>query len=120
MKNLTNKFYFLLFFWKGINYPLDVRGSAWRFAELFTYWMRHGGRARANGCLKARTLGLAAPPPAASPKPSRTRMALAGSERPSERQRRPCPSKADWSRQDTGAPQGAVPIDLSSYNREWY
>jgi len=33
---------------------------------------------------------------------------LASSERPSERQRRPCPSKADWCTGHKAAPQGAV------------
>jgi len=36
---------------------------------------------------------------------------LPRSERPSERQRRPCPSKADWCTGDVGAPTGAVHID---------
>jgi len=33
---------------------------------------------------------------------------LARSERPSERQKRPCPSKADWCTGHNAAPQGAV------------
>jgi len=36
---------------------------------------------------------------------------LARSERPSERQRRPCPSKADWCTGHNAAPQGVEKID---------
>jgi len=42
------------------------------------------------------------------PQQSRTRFALARSERPSERQVRLCPSKAERCTGDVGAPQGAV------------
>jgi len=52
------------------------------------------------------------PHPAASRRRAEHALKLARSERPSERQVRLCPSKAERCTQDTGAAQAAVPIDI--------
>jgi len=52
------------------------------------------------------------PHPTASHRRAEHALKLARSERPSERQARLCPSKAERCSGDTGAAQAAVPIDI--------
>ena len=56
------------------------------------------------------------PPAAAEPHTARK---PARSERPSERPARPAPTQAERCSGNAGAPQGAAPINPSSYNYEW-